>query len=98
LKKLKKEGFIFTITVVLGILSLFAVGLNILALNDIYHDYTSLGILEMIGQESNKDLPAWSRCTGEWIMLRYGHLVLVLFFIFLIITLLKKGNPKPIDK
>jgi len=98
LRKIKKEGVIFTITVALGILSFFAIGLNILALNDIYHDYTSLEGLEKTGNNPKKELPAWSRCTAEWSVIRYGHLVLVLFFIFLIVSMLRRETSQPTNK
>ena len=64
MRKIKKEGALLTITVMLGILSIFAVGLNILALNDIYHDYISLEVLKKTGNSPVKELPAWSRCWG----------------------------------
>ena len=92
MKKLKKEGVLVTITVTLGILAFFAVSLNILALSDVSHDYVSLKLLQDEGVTLKKELPAWTRCSLEWNALLYGHLILAAFFIFLIITLLKKSK------
>jgi len=97
MKKLKKEGVVFTITVMLGILSFFAVGINILALHDIHKDYASLELLKATGNSPVKPLPAWSHCPMEWSVVWYGHLVLGAFFIFLIIYLLKKNKTRPVN-
>jgi len=95
MKKLKKEGALLTITVMLGILAFFAVGLNILALMDVSQDYVSLKVLQDEGVTLEKELPGWTRCSLEWSALLYGHLVLVAFFIFLIITLLTRKKSEP---
>ena len=95
MKKSKKEGALLTITVMLGILAFFAVGLIILALMDVSQDYVSLKVLQEEGVTLEKELPAWSRCSLEWGTLLYGHLVLVAFFIFLIITLLTRKKSEP---
>jgi ribosome biogenesis protein Tsr3 len=87
---------ILTLILILSLVSAMSMFLNILALNDIYHDYISKKVfaLENIIPNETK-LPEWTNCKGEWDIVRIDFMIRIIAMIItvlVIVILLKRKN------
>jgi len=94
MKSGKKETY-FLLIFIMGFMSLCAVFLNIMALNDINNDYVSQEVLKQAGISGIEKLPDWSRCGLEWGAITVAHLFLLMSLITLIVLLFKFKSSKP---
>ncbi len=93
MKSEKKETY-FLLIFIMGFMSLCAVFLNILALNDINNDYVSQEVLKQAGISGIEKLPDWSRCGLEWGAIIVSHLFLLASLLTLIVLLFKFKSSK----
>ena len=92
--KNEKKETIFLVIFIMAFMSLSAVFLNILALNDIHHEYVSQDELDRAGISGTEKLSDWSRCGLEWGVLTVTHLFLLASLITLIVLLFKFKSSK----
>jgi len=91
---MKRKQLLHKAIVVFGFLSFMSLIGYFLALHDIYQDYASPEVWMRAGQP----LPDWyspvNRTPGEWGMVRYGFLLMLVFHILLFVRwMLKPDNP-----
>ena len=89
---MKKTERLVSIILALSIIAFMLTLFEFLATQDIYHEYIGTTVLDMLDKTTAENLPGWTSTYGEWFLLRVSWLFRVLFFIFLIVVLLKLIN------
>lgn len=78
------------ITLVLGIISFVLMILFYLASTDISHDYVSKTAVSSTGFVTiTEQLPEWTSCKGEWLILQTDFVVRFVFMILITLVLIK---------
>ena len=75
------------ISLLLGLFVLLTTIAEFLALQDIWHDYVSVEVVESLKATGQLDLPAWSRAEQEWTMVRAGGFFRIGFLLINFATL-----------
>ena len=89
---MKKTERLVSIILALSIIAFMMTVFEFLATQDIYHEYIGTTVLDMLDKPTVDNLPGWTSTYGEWFFLRISWLFRVLFFIFLIVVLIKLIN------
>jgi len=82
-----KKLLILTLTI--GIISIVLMIFFFLASSDIYHEYIGSTILSkgIIGNVEN--LPEWTSCKSEWLLLQIDYSIRFIFMILVTVVLVK---------
>ncbi len=62
---------------------------NFLALHDIKQDYANSNIIDMLQQDSSKDIADWASCKMEWGFIQISLILQSAFMIIIFIALAK---------
>lgn len=95
---MKKTERLVSIILALSIIAFMMTLFEFAATQDIYHQYIGTTVLDMLDKTTAKNLPGGTSTYGEWFFLRISWLYKVLFFIFLIVVLIKLLNKMEPEK
>jgi len=95
---MKKTEKLVSIILALSIIAFMMTLFEFAATQDIYHEYIGTTILDMLDKTTAENLPGGTSTYGEWFFLRISWLYKVLFFIFLIVVLIKLLNKMEPEK
>jgi hypothetical protein len=74
---------------VLCIISMVLMVFNFLASTDIYHDYIGTGIRSAGIVDNAENLPVWTACKLEWMLLKIDYYTRVIFMVLITIVMVK---------
>ena len=75
--------------ILISLLLLSITFVDILALADIYQDYISTNVLELLQLDISDELPDWTSTSLEWAWIRIGLVVRTFLIIVIIVSLIR---------
>lgn len=79
-------AYVFSLVVILLFIG------NFMALSDIKHDFVNSSIMDILQQDSSKNIPEWASCKFEWGFIQISFILQFALMIIIFVALGKATN------